>query len=163
MGIKNLDVQAESNIARPYMYTSFNALNAYVNYNQNMAHPLGANFYEHVFITRYQPANRLNLKTTFIYAVYGNDTNGSNWGKNVSIPYSKSTLPREYGNTIAQGVRTTLLMADLVVSYMVKHNLFIDVQAAYRKTSSDMNIFNSNAIFVNGTIRWNFAERRWDF
>ena len=163
LGIKNLDVQAESNIARPYMYTSFNALNAYVNYNQNMAHPLGANFYENVLIIRCQPTNRLNLKTTFIYAIYGNDTNGSNWGKNISIPYNKLTLPHEYGNTIAQGVKTNLLMADLVATYMIKHNLFIDLQVAYRKTSSNINQFNSNTIFVNGTVRWNFAERRWDF
>ncbi len=163
LGIKNLDIQAESNIARPYMYTSFNALNAYVNYNQNMAHPLGANFYENILIIRCQPTNRLNLKTTFIYAVYGNDTNGSNWGKNISIAYSKNNLPKEYGNTIAQGVKTTLLMADFVATYMVKHNLFIDLQVAYRKTSSDINLFNSNTVFVNGTVRWNFAERRWDF
>jgi hypothetical protein len=163
LGIKNLDVQLERNVARPYMYTSFNALNAYVNYNQNMAHPLGANFYEYIGILRYQPTNRISFKGTLIYAIYGNDTNNSNWGKNISIAYGTSTLPQLYGNTIAQGVKTTLLMADLLTSYMIKHNLFIDVQVVYRKTDSEISNFNTRTIFVNGTLRWNFAERRWDF
>lgn len=163
LGAKNLDMQYELNIARPYMYTSFNALNAYVNYNQNMAHPLGANFIEHVAILRYQPANRLSLKGTFIFATYGNDTNGSNWGKNIALPYNARNLPREYGNEIAQGVKTTLLLTDFMVSYMVKHNLFIDLQLAYRTTNSDLAKFKTEAILVNGTIRWNFNERRWDF
>jgi hypothetical protein len=162
-GAKNLDAQYELNIARPYMYTSFNALNAYVNYNQNMAHPLGANFIEHVAILRYQPANRISLKGTFIFATYGNDTNGSNWGKNIAIAYNSKTLPKEYGNEIAQGVKTTLLISDLLISYMVKHNLFIDLQIAYRKTNSELNQFKTEALIVNGTIRWNFNERRWDF
>ena len=162
-GAKNLDAQYELNIARPYMYTSFNALNAYVNYNQNMAHPLGANFIEHVAILRYQPANRISLKGTFIFATYGNDTNGSNWGKNIALAYNSKTLPKEYGNEITQGVKTTLLISDLLISYMVKHNLFIDLQIAYRKTNSELNQFKTEALIVNGTIRWNFNERRWDF
>ncbi|MBP9689969.1 MAG: hypothetical protein KBE91_10190 [Bacteroidia bacterium] len=162
-GAKNLDMQYELNIARPYMYTSFNALNSYVNYNQSMAHPLGANFYEQVAIIRYQPIKRLSLKATFIFATYGNDTNGSNWGKNIELAYNSKSLPREYGNEIAQGIKTNLLMTDLLVSYMVKHNLFVDLQLAYRKTASDMNIFNTEALLINGTVRWNFNERRWDF
>jgi hypothetical protein len=50
-----------------------------------------------------------------------------------------------------------------MVSYMVKHNLFIDLQVAYRTTKSDLAIFKSETILVNGTLRWNFNERRWDF
>jgi hypothetical protein len=162
-GVSNLDVQTEVNIARPYMYTSFNTLNAYVNYNQNMAHPLGANFYEGIGIVRYQPTNRLFLKATGIFAVYGNDTNGSNWGKDIRIAYSTTSLPQVYGNTIAQGVKTNLLFLDFIASYMLKHNLFIDVQVTYRKTSSDLAVFNTQTILTNVGVRWNFAERRWDF
>lgn len=162
-GVHNLDVQTELNIARPYMYTSFNSLNAYVNYNQNMAHPLGANFYEGVGIIRYQPTNKLFLKATGIFAVYGNDTNGSNWGKDIRIAYSTASLPQQYGNTIAQGVKTNLMFIDFIASYMLKHNLFVDVQVTYRKTSSDLAIFNTSTVLTTLGVRWNFAERRWDF
>lgn len=163
LGIKNLDLQLESNICRPYMYTSFNSKNAYVNFNQNMAHPLGANFHEHVGIIRFQISNRVWLKASAIYAVYGNDTNGSNWGKDIRRSYEDNSLPRLFGNRITQGVKTDLLIADLLISYMVKHNMFIDLTALYRKTSSDMAIFNTETVFVTATFRWNFGERRWDF
>lgn len=162
-GINNLDLQLEMNIARPYMYTSFDAKNAYVNYNQNMAHPLGANFYEYIGIIRCQPIERLTMKATAIYAIYGNDTNGSNWGKNIRIAYGPNSLPRQYGNYITQGVKTTLLFTDLVLSYMLKHNFFVDLQVTYRNTSSELKQFETSAWFVGASVRWNFAERRWDF
>ena len=162
-GIKNLDLQSETNVCRPYMYTSFNPKNAYVNFNQNMAHPLGANFYEQIGIIRFQMSNRVWLKASAIYAVYGNDTNGSNWGKDIRRSYEDKSLPRVFGNRITQGVKTNLLIADVLLSYMIKHNLFLDLSALYRTTKSDMAIFNTETVFVTATFRWNFGERRWDF
>lgn len=163
-GISNLDLQLESNFIRPYMYTSFNPQNAYVNFNQNMAHPLGANINEQIVIVRYQPLNKLMLKATLINATYGNDTNGSNWGKDIRIAYEGlNKPPKETGNYVGQGIKTNLLIADLMVSIMIKHNLFLDLNATLRKTTSDMAIFATNTIFSACTIRWNFAERRHDF
>lgn len=160
--VKNLDLQLETNIARPYMYTSFNALNAYVNYNQNMAHPLGANFYEYIGVIRYQPANRLFMKATAIIALYGLDTPGFNYGKDIRLSYERTGI-NLIGNYITQGIQTTLIHTDLVLSYMVKHNLFFEMQLQYRETQSELSRFDTRTVFVNGTIRWNFAEKRWDF
>jgi hypothetical protein len=162
-GVKNLDLQLETNIARPYMYTSFNSQNAYVNFNQNMAHPLGANFYEYIGVIRFQPVNRLFIKATGIYAIYGNDTAGSNFGKDIRQGYEYIASNNSYGHYITQGIRTTLLSADLVLSYMLRHNLFFDLQCIYRRTDSEMAVFETKTIYVNATIRWNFAEKRWDF
>lgn len=163
-GIRNLDAQVETNIARPYMYTSFTHTNAYVNYNQNVAHPLGANFYEYLGVLRYQPFNRVFLKATAIYALYGNDTAGSNFGKDIRFGYEEQPdIKGIYGNYITQGIRTSLLTADLVVSYMIRHNLFIDLQGLYRRTDSDLAAFRSETFYANVTVRWNFAEKRWDF
>jgi hypothetical protein len=153
----------ETNIARPYMYTSFNSQNAYVNFNQNMAHPLGANFYEYIGVIRFQPVNRLFIKATGIYAIYGNDTAGSNFGKDIRQGYEYIASNNSYGHYITQGIRTTLLSADLVLSYMLRHNLFFDLQCIYRRTDSEMAVFETKTIYVNATIRWNFAEKRWDF
>ncbi|MFN9112892.1 MAG: hypothetical protein ACK5XN_22735 [Bacteroidota bacterium] len=161
--VNNLDIQMEYNVARPYMYTSFNRLNAYVNYNQNMAHPLGANFYEYISIIRYQPTNRLMIKATGILAIYGNDTAGTNFGKDIRLSYTDLALVKPYGHEIAQGFRTTLLMADIHVSWMVKHNLFVDFQFVYRTTTSELARFTTNTVYPNLTIRWNMPERRWDF
>ncbi len=160
--VSNFDLQGEFNLARPYMYASFNPRNAYVNYNQNMAHPLGANFYEWIGIARYQPTERLFLKATTIIAIYGNDTAGSNWGKNILLNYYAHV--REYGNTIAQGVRTNLYMTDVIASYMIKHNLFIDCEIGFRTTKSALPaLFDTQAFYGSLGIRWNINERRYDF
>jgi hypothetical protein len=159
--VSNLDLQLEMNQARPYMYASFNPKNAYVNYNQNMAHPTGANFREFIGIVRYQPFEKLFVTAKAIYSTYGNDTNGSNWGRDIRQDYYQ--YEREYGNTIGQGITTHLYSGELVLSYMLWHNMFIDLQFTYRKTESKLHIFDSETL--NGAIafRWNIAPRYCDF
>jgi len=44
--VKNLDLQVEYNSSRPYTYTHSTIYSNYSNYNQAVAHPLGANFKE---------------------------------------------------------------------------------------------------------------------
>jgi hypothetical protein len=160
-GINNLDVQLEYNQANPYMYTSFSRLDTYVNYHQDIAHPMGANFRELIGVIRYQPMNRLFLKGTVIYTRYGNDTGNTNWGGNIGLSYL--THPNDYGNYIGQGILTNLYMFDLTCSYMIRHNVFIDLQLTYRKTGSALSLFDSQTLLTNIALRWNIAERRWDF
>ena len=159
--VNNLDGQLEYNQANPYMYTSFSRLNTWVNYRQNMAHPIGANFRELVGVIRYQPLKKLFLKGTFIFSTYGNDTNNSNWGKNIGLSYL--THPNDTGNFIGQGVLTHLYFIDLTVSYMVKHNVFVDLQLTYRKTGSSQGLFDSEAFVPTIAVRWNISERRNDY
>ncbi|MFI5222373.1 MAG: hypothetical protein ACHQK8_08615, partial [Bacteroidia bacterium] len=159
--VNNLDLQLEFNQANPYMYTSFSRLNTYVNYAQNMAHPLGANFRELVGVLRYQPFNRLFIKGVAIFAMYGNDTGYTNWGKNIA--YSYNSRQQDYGNYIGQGIRTNLYIFDLTFSYMIKHNVFIDLQLTYRKTGSALAIFDTETFLPSVALRWNIAQRRYDF
>lgn len=155
--VKNLDFQIEYNQARPYMYTSFNRLNAYVNFNQNVAHPLGANFRECIGIVRFQPTEKVMLKGLFIYSMYGNDTNNSNWGRDIRLSYKN--VERQFGNVIGQGVKTQQLTADVSASYMFRHNMFIDLQFVYRKTVSDLVLFERNTIWIGMALRINIAQR----
>lgn len=53
-GINNLTLQAEYNSVTPYTYSSDVRLQAYSNYNEPLAHPLGANFNEVVGIINYK-------------------------------------------------------------------------------------------------------------
>lgn len=161
LGIKNLDLQLEYNRVRPFMYTSFNRLNAYVNYNQNMAHPIGANFKESIAIIRYQPIEKVFITTKMMMTTYGNDTNGSNWGTDIRLSYFNRV--REYGNVIGQGVTTNLYIGEMLISYMFRHNMFIDLQLTYRKTSSVLPQFNSETINGGIAFRWNINARGCDF
>jgi hypothetical protein len=159
--IPNLDLQAEANIVAPYMYTSFDSKNAYVNLNQNMAHPTGANFRELIGIVRYQPFNRIFVTARGIYSTYGNDTNGSNWGRDIRMSYNSRV--KDFGNYIGQGVKTNLYIGELLLSYMVWHNVFIDLQLTYRKTSSEPGLFNSETFNGALAFRWNIAPRYCEY
>ena len=44
--VKNLDLQGEMNMVRPYTYTHYDSTANYTHYNQPLAHPLGAGFAE---------------------------------------------------------------------------------------------------------------------
>jgi hypothetical protein len=161
LNISNLDMQWEYNQAAPYMYTSFNPRNSYTNFNQSMAHPLGANFREGIFIIKWQPSKRFTTQSMLIYSFMGNDTNGSNWGRNIGLSYF--TRMNETGNYIGQGVKTQLFIAENVFSYMYRHNLFFDLHLVYRNQTSDLRIFESNTIYVALGLRWNVALRQCNF
>ncbi len=154
LGVKNLDLQTELNIARPYTYSHNQKYNEYSNYNQALAHPLGANFYEFVGIVRCQPFPRWNFVSKTIYAQYGQDELGKNWGGNIFK--NNSDFVQEFNNTIAQGIKTNLLLAEFCATWHIKHNLFIDFRHLYRKVSTDEKATNYTSI----GLRLNFAPRQ---
>lgn len=164
-GLRNLDLQLEANFARPYTYTHNSPFRAYTNYNQPLAHPLGANFYEFIAIVRYQPTGRLNLVCKAIVAQQGRDdvtaNTITNWGGNVFLDYR--TFQQEYGNFIGQGVKTDILFLDFTASWQVKHNLFIDFKQTYRRLNSALPAFNQNTTFTALTVRWNIPQRVYAF
>lgn len=160
-GINNLDVQGELNVCRPYMYTSYSSLQTHTNYNQPLAHPLGANFYELIGILRYQPSNKLNLSFKGIYYAIGYDTLGGNVGQNIQLSYRSSTTPI-YGNEITQGQITKVLYIDAMASFMLKHNLFIDAGFTYRYSNSALKTLISENMFFNFGVRFNMARREFD-
>lgn len=160
-GISNLDLQLETNIARPYIYAHFNNFTNYTHYNQPLAHPLGANFREVIAIVRYQPLGKLQIVGKLISATYGTDSSGSNWGGNVLLNYAAHE--QEYNNKIAQGVKTNMIFADLTISYQVKHNLFIDLKQVYRKLDSDLERRDNETFFISLAIRLNIAQRLHEF
>lgn len=158
-GIKNLDFQAEYNLARPYTYSHNSTYSNYVNYNLPLAHPLGSNFREALFIFRYQPIRRLFLNVTSMSAKHGEDFDNINWGGNILRNYMIAR-PREYGNVIGQGHLAKISHLNFGASFMLKHNLFIDFKFQNRsiKYSDKVNATQSN-IFSFG-VRWNSAQRQ---
>lgn len=160
-GVSNLDFQLEGNIARPYTYTHRDATTAYTHYNQALAHPLGANFTEIVSILRYQPVPKLFLTAKHIRARYGEDTDTTNWGKNIFVSYNERE--REFGNYIGQGVDTKLNLTDLIVTYMPWHNVALDVNYRFRRIQSELPERDRNSHFFNVSVRYNIPYRHYDF
>lgn len=161
-GINNLDLQLEANLVRPFTYSHHSDYGSYSNYRQSMAHPLGANFNELIAIVRYQPLPRLYLTAKGFYAKKGLDADATE-NQGGDILKNNSTRISEYNNTIGQGVQNKIKYVDLTASYMLKHNFFIDAKLILRDSKSDLPLYNSNTSITSLALRWNIAQRGYEF
>lgn len=161
LGLKNLDLQVEYNSARPYTYTHSTIYSNYANYNQAVAHPLGANFKETIGILRYQPIPRLSITGKVIYATYGLDGTNTNWGKDILKDYN--TREQEYGNFIGQGIASSLMFMDFTTTYQLKHNVFVDLKLISREQKSDEPTLANKSTIYSFAFRWNIAQRLQEF
>lgn len=160
-GLSNLDLQGEVNVIRPYTYSHHTIFGSYTNYLQPIAHPQGANLKEIVAIVRYQPLGRLNVTGKLVYTDVGRDREGENWGGD--ILKDNSTREMEYDNTIGQGVANDILFGSLTASWQLKHNLFVDASVVVRESKSPEPMYNNNTAITSLALRWNIAQRLYDF
>ena len=162
--VKNLDLQIETNIVRPFTYSHNDTVSNYSHYNQPLAHPLGANFYEFIGIVRYQPAYKWNLEAKAIYYKQGLDSAGVNFGSNIFEDYT--TRPRDAGFSIGSGTPAKCLNLSGLVSYQWKENLFLELSAMYRHFSVNdpTNTYHSSSstLFTAG-VRINMFRRQYDY
>ncbi len=157
--------QLEHNRARPFTYSHDGAFTSYTHYRQPLAHPLGANFSEWLLSASYQPIPRLTLQGTLVLADYGSGpVNGFSIGRDPLINSNNRGLADEndYDNRQGQGIPSDLLHLGAQASYQLKHNLFVDVQANFRKEDRQDRSNPSTTILVGG-VRWNIARRSYWF
>lgn len=83
LGIKNLDLQLETNWIRPFTYSHFDTVANYTHYNQALAHPLMSNIKEYIGILKFQPAPKWYMQAKAIYWQSGVDTARKNFGNNI--------------------------------------------------------------------------------
>jgi len=160
--VKNLDLQFEANLVRPFTYTHNDSVSNYSHYNQPLAHPLGANFFEFITVARYQPANKWNIEAKLIYYKQGLDSGGVNFGGNIFLNYD--TRPGDFGFKIGSGMPANCVNASALVSWEPKENLFIDLSALVRTytTHGLTTVTNSSATFTIG-LRMNMFRRQYDY
>lgn len=160
-GISNLDLQLETNIARPFTYSHGTLYGSYSNYKQPIAHPHGANFKEVAGTVRYQPMGKLNISVRGFYTNTGVDAVGENWGKD--ILKLNQTRQNVNENRIGQGMSTNILLGDFTASWMLAHNLFIDVRQIIRNSESDSPDYHQRTSLTSVGLRLNIAQRNYDF
>ncbi len=166
--IDHLDFQAEFNWARPYTYSHNTIGTSYTHYNQALAHPLGANFWELIFKMNYQMLPSLNARATVMYAVKGTDNPGENWGGNIFLPNTDPTtgaftIMQEYGNEVTQGVKQNIALFDLLISYELRHQLFFDFNMAVRSLTSEEPSQNNTQSYFGVAMRVNIPYRGYWF
>lgn len=165
-GIANLDLQAEVNQIRPFMYQFRDTAGAYTHALQPLAHPMGGNLREVIGLLRYQPMNRLYIFGRVNYWKQGLDSAGFNFGSDPNVDYSNvsqgGTRPREAFFPMFAGKPAQGINAALHVSYELKENLFAEIGGMYR-------VFDAadkpkvTTVMLQAGIRWNMFRRDYDY
>ena len=158
--LKNLYIQGEANYVRPYTYSHGNPIQNYGHYNQSLAHPLGANFYEAIGIINYQH-KRIFFNAKVMYAKVGLDTAAVNYGQNIYASYT--TRPSDFGNFVGQGLKTKVLLSEFKFSYLInpKCNLLFEAGLLYRSLQNVVSSANTSTIFFG--IRTSLYNLYQDF
>ncbi len=163
-GVKNLDLQFEGNVVRPFTYQHDDTVANYSNYNQPLAHPLGANFAELISIVRYQPAYKWTLEGKLIWFKQGLDSAGENFGGNILENYNDR--PRDYGFNIGSGIPASCVNLSALASYEWRENVFLEGSVMYRhySVSDPTNTYHSsNSTTFTAGIRINMFRRQYDY
>ena len=160
-GITNLDLQGEWNHVRPFTYSHDDSVANYSNYNQPLAHPLGANFNELIGIIRYQPIPRLMVHAKAIYYKQGKDIGDINFGSNILLPNVPPYRTFDYGYEVGSGSLNKIGYASLLLSYEWKPNFYVEVNGVYRSQETPTSTANTSVISAG--IRWNMHRREFDF
>jgi hypothetical protein len=160
--VKNLDLQGELNLVRPFTYSHYDLVANYTHYNQPLAHPLGSDFAEVTGILRYQPKPKWTTMLKLIYFVQGVDSAGQNLGNNIFL--DSDTRLYDYGYKIPSGLKSHGWNTTLLASYEWKENLFLDGSLLLRRLKvlgrPDLSI--NTTLFTAG-IRVNMFRREYDY
>ncbi len=171
--VKNLDLQAEIDVVRPYTYAAQDTMANYTNYNQPLADPLGSGFIKGIGQIRYNPIKNLYLSVKGTYYMQGVDTGGKNYGNNIFNPYL--TADHQYGVKTINGPKATCTIMNLNIAYQLRRNLFLDLGGTYRKYINTTGVYNSDytttgplygpltTTYVYFGVRLNMARRDYDF
>lgn len=162
--VSNLDLQVEYNQVRPYTFQEKFEHQSYTNYLTPITHPLGANFRELIAVLKYQPLPKLSFDFTGVYHLYGEDPNeDTNRGGDIL----KNRLEGNddfglYGHKIGQGIKNELFMGTFTATYMLKHNLFVDLGHSYRRNKIEEAETTSTQM-TSVALRLNIARERYNY
>lgn len=167
--VKNLSAQLEFNFARPYTYAHRIVTQNYGHYNQPLAHPAGANFFETILFLRYS-YRRWFFEAHMNYTITGLDTNHTDFGQDIYKPAWDTYDPaidnvvlKPYFNKIGQGIKTHIGYYSINFAYLLnpKNNLRLVLQYYYRSSESELRNNYANVILLG--VRMSVPDRHYDY
>lgn len=160
-GVDQLDLQVEYNQARPFTFTHYDSTGSYTNYNQPLAHAMGANMQEFVGILRYMPFKRLDMEAKLFVVRTSEDTDSVFYGTNILRPNTERN--DDYGIDQGQGIGVDNFSISLTVRYMLKQNFFIEAQYYRRDYDSVEDSRDLLTQYVSLGLRWNLFRGQTEF
>ena len=152
--IKNLSLQLEYNVVRPFTYsyyyqpTSISTLQNYAHFNAPLAHPLGANFKEITAGLTYHK-KRWIFEGLTTKAKIGLDTNSSiSIGQDIYKPYN--ARENEYGYVTTNGLTTDIINTTLKISYVInpEAQFIFQVGVTNRMYKNSIENSSNNLFFI---------------
>jgi hypothetical protein len=159
--INNLNAQIEFNTVRPYSYAADTLTTAYTHNNQSLAHPLGANFKEGVFIADYT-INRWYVRLEGILARYGVDSSNTvDYGQDITRPLYLHSATDNVAT--GQGLATKLFYGDARIAYVFnkKTNMRLEAGATFRKEKNNRETYTDTYFYFG--VRMSFRKLIYDF
>lgn len=183
LGVSNLTFQTEYNFVRPYTYAHHNPQQNYAHYNQPLAHPLGANFSETLFLTEYK-WKRFEFRGKIMFTKYGAKVVGDDTSYGNDLYMSTGNFAEEsgflgvgsgrpdrdndgfydeYGMYMYQGNKTNVNLQSVNISYLVnpRTNLKFDLGITIRNFKNEDEEMKTQ--FVNFGIVSDLFNRYYDF
>lgn len=170
-GIKNLFLQGEFNLVRPYMYSHWSGESNYGHYNQPLAHPWGGNFYEIIARAQYN-YKRFYFQYKMNYGQWGDDITtedgefqyyGHDIYHNYGDHYHIDGKPL-YGHYMLTGEKNTLMMNNFVASWIVNPSYNLNVFAEITHRNQTIEGGDSyNDFIISFGIRTTLDRKYYDF
>ena len=153
--LEDLYFQTEFNVVRPFTYSHKYSTQNYGHLNASVTHPLGANFYELLNILSYQKGD-FRITNRIVLNSYGIDTGAVSNGQNIFASYSDRES--DFGHTIGQGLRKTVLNENIIVHYPIFKAIDLYAFAQYNWRMEWQSTGTSHEHFLSLGIRsrlWN--------
>lgn len=169
--VKNLFLQGEFNLVRPYMYSHHSGESNYGHLNQSLTHPWGANFYEIVARAQYN-YKRFYFQYKMNFGQWGDDITTENgefqyYGHSIYhnyYDYYHINGEEYYGHYMLTGEKNTLIMNNLVASWLINPSYNLNVFAEVTHRSQKIEGFdNKNNFIISFGIRTTLDRKYYDF
>ena len=175
LSINNLTFQVEYNYVRPYTYAHHNPQQNYAHYNQPLAHPLGANFSEILYILHYK-IKKLEILAKYVSAQYGgkiiNDPTSygndlfystGNYAEENDLVNMGSGRPSDFGIEMYQGNHSFVKYLNFSSSYVVNPltNLKLSLSYTLRNFKNDHEQINTS--FISFGLITDLFNNYYDF
>ena len=160
--IQNLIFQFENNVATPYTYSHSNVNQSYSHYFQSLAHPLGSNFNETLFLIDYK-FHQFKAHFQFTNIKFGDKipNDPHNYGNDIFV--SSDERPSDYGVEMYQGNYSLLDYIKTHISYTInpKTNLILQTGIVYRLLENDSGSEETSFIFFG--VKSDLFNRYYDY
>ncbi len=160
LSVKNLYLQAEYNSVKPYTYSHEEQYQSYTNFNQEIAHPLGANFNEFIAMLNYNYRNFF-IELKLNSAKTSTDTLDVNYGSNVFNSFNDITYNDDL--SIGRGVETSIIHKGFKLGYLINKNTNLHLFIGLDNRTYINSIDNKTTNYYSFGIRTWLRNEYYDF